>query len=74
MTTDITPYKRKKLARAGFATLPAVIDDAGPQARRRFVEFFVANIRNSNTRIAYARPLDTWFPGPTEVYTITSKD
>ena len=61
MTQEITPYKRKKLARAGFASLPAVIDDAGPQARRRFVEFFVANIRNPNTRIAYARAVARFF-------------
>lgn len=36
-------------------TFPAVILDAGPDAVRRFVEFFTANIRNSNTRAAYAR-------------------
>ncbi len=61
MTQEITPYKRKKLARVGFPTLPAVIDDAGPQARRRFVEFFVANIRNPNTRMAYARAVARFF-------------
>ncbi len=61
MPREITPYKRKQLARVGFATLPAVIDDAGPQARRRFVEFFVANIRNPNTRIAYARAVARFF-------------
>ena len=38
-----------------------MIDDAGPQARRRFVEFFVANIRNPNTRIAYARAVARFF-------------
>ncbi len=61
MTQEITPYKRKKLARAGFTSLPAVIDDAGERARRRFVEFFVANIRNPNTRIAYARAVARFF-------------
>ena len=61
MPQEITPYKRNKLARVGFAALPAVIDDAGPQARRRFVEFFVANIRNPNTRIAYARAVARFF-------------
>ena len=35
--------------------LPAVILDAGEHASRRFVEFFTANIRNPNTRAAYAR-------------------
>ena len=35
-------------------TLPAIIADAGEQASRRFMEFFTANIRNRNTRAAYA--------------------
>lgn len=33
---------------------PAVIANAGENASRRFVEFFTANIRNRNTRTAYA--------------------
>jgi site-specific recombinase XerD len=36
-------------------TLPALITAAGDQAVRRFLEFFAANIRNPNTRQAYAR-------------------
>jgi len=44
-----------RLARLGFEALPAVIEDAGEGASRRFIEFFTANIRNKNTRIAYAR-------------------
>ncbi len=55
MTQEITPYKKKKLAAAGMAEMLAVIADAGPDAVRRFVEFFTANIRNKNTRAAYAR-------------------
>lgn len=35
--------------------LPRLIRNAGREATRRFVEFFAANIRNSNTRAAYAR-------------------
>ena len=35
--------------------LPTLIDAAGDQARMRFVEFFTANIRNPNTRRAYAK-------------------
>ena len=34
---------------------PKIIADAGTDARRRFIEFFTANIRNKNTREAYAR-------------------
>jgi methylaspartate ammonia-lyase len=35
--------------------VPAAIADAGDQAARRFLEFFAANIRNKNTRMAYYR-------------------
>ncbi|HRK34500.1 MAG TPA: tyrosine-type recombinase/integrase [Candidatus Hydrogenedentes bacterium] len=35
--------------------LPSLVIAAGERASRRFVEFFTANIRNPNTRRAYAR-------------------
>jgi integrase/recombinase XerD len=35
--------------------LPALIGRAGKPAARRFIEFFTVNIRNKNTRKAYAR-------------------
>lgn len=35
--------------------LPALITEAGENASRRFFEFFTANIRNRNTRAAYAQ-------------------
>jgi integrase/recombinase XerD len=35
--------------------LPALIAGAGKPAARRFLEFFTVNIRNRNTRAAYAR-------------------
>lgn len=35
--------------------VPALFVDAGERAAHRFVEFFTANIRNRNTREAYAR-------------------
>jgi hypothetical protein len=35
--------------------VPALIADLGEQAAWRYVEFFTANIRNPNTRRAYAR-------------------
>ena len=35
--------------------MPALIADAGERASWRYVEFFTANIRNPNTRRAYAR-------------------
>ncbi len=39
---------------ASFA-VPAIIEDAGPEAFRRFLEFFTAHIRNRHTRAAYAQ-------------------
>ena len=43
------------------ASVPVVIDRAGGQARRRFLEFFTATIRNQNTRMAYARAVGAFF-------------
>jgi len=40
---------------------PAAIAKAGPQAEKRFFEFFTANIRNKNTREAYFRALNDFF-------------
>src|SRR5438094_3220821 len=52
---------RRDLARAGFEQLPAMIVRAGEQASWRFIEFFTANIRNKNTRQAYARAIRDFF-------------
>lgn len=41
--------------------VPALIADAGDQAAWRYVEFFTANIRNVNTRRAYARACVRFF-------------
>lgn len=38
-----------------IAQLPPIVVNAGPHASKRFVEFFTANIRNPNTRSAYAK-------------------
>lgn len=54
-------HRRRDIIRASgqvpapFTRLPSVITRAGDGAARRFLEFFVANIRNLNTRQAYAR-------------------
>ena len=39
----------------GALAVPAPVADAGEAAARRYIEFFTANIRNPNTRLAYAR-------------------
>ena len=41
--------------------IPALIADAGDQAAWRYIDFFTANIRNPNTRRAYARACSTFF-------------
>lgn len=51
----------RQLARIGLDALPAVIADAGERAGGRFIEFFTANIRNKNTRMAYARAVAQFF-------------
>ena len=59
-----TSERAAALVRArGFGTglLPAVIDRAGGKARKRFLEFFTATIRNQNTRMAYARAAGAFF-------------
>ncbi len=43
------------------ANVPAVINRAGGNARKRFLEFFTATIRNENTRMAYARAVGSFF-------------
>jgi integrase len=53
------PVKTSRL-RSTLA-VPAAIADAGDHAARRFVEFFPANIRNKNTRMAYYRAVCSFF-------------
>ena len=43
------------------SALPTLIDDSGTRARRRYVEFFTAQIRNRNTRAAYGRAVSQFF-------------
>src|ERR1700733_15049122 len=43
------------------AMIPTLIADAGDQAAWRYIDFFTANIRNPNTRRAYARACATFF-------------
>ena len=41
--------------------LPAIVERAGPAAAERVVEFFTAQIRNPNTRAAYAKAVTQFF-------------
>jgi site-specific recombinase XerD len=47
----------KPLVAASAARAPALVQAAGPRAQTRFFEFFVSNIRNPNTRRAYAKAI-----------------
>jgi site-specific recombinase XerD len=55
MTGEIIPI------RARAASLPPLVAMAGERASYRFLEFFTANIRNPNTRRAYARAAVEFF-------------
>jgi hypothetical protein len=59
LTDEIVPPPA--LVRAGVDALPAIIRAHGERASRRFIEFFTANIRNRNTRAAYARAVKQFF-------------
>ena len=49
------------VALAANISLPIAIQRAGPNAQRRFVEFFAAHIRNKGTRMAYADAVRRFF-------------
>ena len=57
MSAQLVRTPPRQLTHLGLEPLPAVIAGAGENASRRFVEFFTANIRNRNTRMAYMRAL-----------------
>jgi site-specific recombinase XerD len=61
MSQQIVPLTGRQLGRLGFEKLPAVIAAAGRSAAWRFIEFFTANIRNKNTRSAYAQAIGQFF-------------
>lgn len=46
---------------ASSIPLPVIVSNAGEQARWRFIEFFVATIRNRNTRRAYYNAVTQFF-------------
>jgi site-specific recombinase XerD len=55
MSVDTLKPADCQLSVTATAVVPAMFQDAGARAKQRFVEFFTANIRNPNTRAAYAR-------------------
>ena len=61
MTQEIVPISSRQVVRAGLQELPIAIASAGERASWRFIEFFTANIRNRNTRTAYAQAVSQFF-------------
>ncbi len=59
LTDEIKPPPA--LIRAGIEALPAIVRAQGERARRRFIEFFTASIRNRNTRTANAHAVKQFF-------------
>ncbi len=55
MSEALIPLVEMGVPRFCGLPFPALILEAGENATRRFVEFFTANIRNPNTRQAYAQ-------------------
>ena len=63
MASEITTKDQHELGDLGFAGLPAIISAAGRKASFRFIEFFTANIRNTNTRVSYGRAVSEFSYG-----------
>src|ERR1700687_5486761 len=61
LTGDEVVAAPPALIRVGIETLPAAITAAGTHTSERFIEFFTANIRNRNTRMAYALAVRQFF-------------
>ena len=52
---EVVPRTPLPATRPSGPVLPVLIAEAGDHAAKRFLEFFTANIRNKNTRAAYAQ-------------------
>jgi site-specific recombinase XerD len=61
MAHDLSLPSGKVPALRDMHVVPALIADCGEDAGWRYVEFFTANIRNPNTRRAYARACARFF-------------
>ena len=49
--------RKGSLVKAGSFQVPALIADIGPEATKRYFEFFTVPIRNKNTRMAYCHAI-----------------
>ncbi len=55
MRSEPAPPSLPVRQQPGLNTVPAIFADASERATDRVIEFFTANIRNPNTRVAYGR-------------------
>ena len=58
---EMLPAIVERAALRGALAVPAAIDAASDNVARRVLEFFAAQIRNRNTRLAYHRAVCTFF-------------
>lgn len=52
--SELVPVSARRVGRAGFAAVPAIVENSGPKATESVLEYFLGAIRNKNTRRAYA--------------------
>ena len=57
MSGDMVLVERRAIATIDVGGVPAFVQEAGPEATRRFIDFFVVELRNPNTQAAYYRAL-----------------
>lgn len=55
-----------KIEHAGALALPNIVTRVGERTAKRFLEFFTVNIRDENTRAAYAHVVSLNFIEPME--------
>lgn len=61
MTEQLASFSCTLPALPASAVVPAIVVERGEQAAWRYLDFFAANIRNPNTRAAYARACSGFF-------------
>lgn len=61
MPKQVVTVPIKELSRIGLSRIPIAIEESGPEAIQRFIEFFAVTIRNRNTRGAYVQATKQFF-------------
>ncbi len=61
MSRELVKLGKNLPAEIGSGVIPAIVLATGEKGAYRFLEFFAADIRNQNTRMAYYRAVCTFF-------------